>query len=430
LGLARPSTLGNGRPQSVLPAARVPGQPRRALVVFGTRPEAIKLAPLILMLETSAFFRPLTVVTGQHRRMLDDVLDLFAIRPDFDLDIIDQRQTLTSVTARSLSGIAPILEAERPDLVIVQGDTATTFAGALAAYHAGIPVAHLEAGLRTHDRREPFPEEMNRRLTTQLTDVHLAPTQSSKTNLVAEGVDPSRIFVTGNTIIDALRRAKELAVDYGDSALVDLDQDPRRVLLVTAHRRESWGTRLRAVGRAIARIARSTPDLLVVLPVHRNPRVRAAVVPAIEGLSNVLIVEPLPYGAFVRLMNRAHLILTDSGGIQEEAPALGKPVLVLREATERPEVLTSGVARLVGTNPDEIVRVVLTLLEDDRTRERMAVPVSPYGDGHASARIMATLAYLAGAGPRPNDFSPSEHIEVAPEREPLAPTAQCGAPET
>jgi UDP-N-acetylglucosamine 2-epimerase (non-hydrolysing) len=399
------------------------------LVVFGTRPEAIKLAPLILMLENSALFRPLTVVTGQHRRMLDDVLDLFAIRPDFDLDIIEQRQTLSGVTARSLSGIAPIMEGERPDLVIVQGDTATTFAGALAAYHAGLPVAHLEAGLRTHDPREPFPEEMNRRLTAQLTDVHLAPTQSTKTNLVAEGVDPSQIFVTGNTVIDALLRARELAVDYGHPALRDLDRDSRRVLLVTAHRRESWETGLQAVGRAIAEIARSAPDLLIVLPVHPNPQVRAAVVPAVEGLSNVRVLEPLPYGAFVRLMNRAHLILTDSGGIQEEAPALGKPVLVLRGATERQEGIAAGVARLVGTDTGEIVRSVQTLLEDERTYERMATSVSPYGDGHATARVVASLAYLVGAGPRPDDFSPAESVEEEAEREPrlATPGAKLGA---
>lgn len=377
------------------------------LVVFGTRPEAIKLAPLITALASSSLFRPITAVTGQHRRMLDDVLRLFAIRPDFDLDLIEHGQGLTGMTARTLSGLAPIIDSERPDVVVVQGDTAATFAGALAGYHARVPVVHLEAGLRTHERDEPFPEEMNRRLTAQLADAHLAPTASTKRNLLAEGVDDARIFVTGNTVIDALRQVRQSVLDYGHPALRDLDEDPRRVLVVTMHRREAWGTRLEAVGRAVAEIARSRPDVLVVCPLHPNPIVRAAFLPAVDGISNVRVVDPLPYGAFVRLMDRAHLILTDSGGIQEEAPSLGTPVLVVRSVTERPEGIVSGAVRLVGTDTDEIVHSVEDLLDDADAHGAMAVAVSPYGDGRATARAVGALAHLVGAGPRPDDFEPS-----------------------
>jgi len=376
------------------------------MAIFGTRPEAIKVAPVLKLLERSRSFRPVTVVTGQHREMLDQVLDLFSIVPDHDLGILEPRQTLTAVTTRALEGLAPLMESERPDVVLVQGDTTTTFAGALAAFYHQVPVVHLEAGLRTGNPYSPFPEEVNRRLTSELTSLHLAPTLGNKANLVAENVDPARIVVTGNTVVDALHQAARLNGDYADPALDRLDDDRRRVVLVTAHRRESWGAPLAAVGSALAEIARSDPDLLVVFPIHRNPAVRETILLAVAGLPNVLVVEPLSYAGFVRLMNRAHVILTDSGGIQEEGPCLGKPVLVMRDTTERPEAVAAGSVELVGTDTARIVSAVRRLLDDELAYRQMATAVNPYGDGRAAERAVAALAHLFGLGPLPEEFSP------------------------
>jgi UDP-N-acetylglucosamine 2-epimerase (non-hydrolysing) len=378
---------------------------QRVFVVFGTRPEAIKLAPVLRQLERSPLFEPVVAVTGQHREMLEQVLDLFSIVPDYDLDIIEPRQSLTAITTRVLAGLEPIFAAERPDAVIVQGDTTTTFAGALAGFYHQVPVVHVEAGLRTCDLDAPYPEEANRQLTSRITSLHLAPTLGNKANLVAENVDPGKIVVTGNTVVDALLQAADLSDGYGDPALADLDDDPRRVILVTAHRRESWGEGQAAIGRALADIARTEPDVLIVFPIHRNPVVREHIQPPLAGLANVRIVEPLEYGALVRLMKRAQLVLTDSGGIQEEAPSLGKPVLVLRETTERPEAVAAGTVRLVGTEEASVIGAVRTLLHDQSEYAAMANAVNPYGDGRAAERSVAALAHFFGAGERPDEFA-------------------------
>lgn len=374
------------------------------LVVFGTRPEAVKVAPLIRALEASPVLEPVTVVTAQHRGMLDDVLDLFSITPDFDLDVFEPGQSLTALTARILAGLSPILDADPPDAAVVQGDTNTTFAGSLAAFYHQVPVVHLEAGLRTRDSTAPFPEEVNRRLTTQLTTLHLAATEAARANLLTDGVQPSRIVVTGNTVIDALVQAAALNAAYEEPVLERLEEDPRQVLLVTAHRRESWGATLSEIGAAVAEIAGRDPNLLVVLPVHRNPVVRTFLLPRLRLLENVVVVEPLPYGAFVRLMRRADVVLTDSGGIQEEAPSLGTPVLVMRDVTERAEAIACGAARLVGTERAGIVEGVLRVLGDRQLRESMSAPVSPYGDGRAASRALAALAHLLGVGPPATEF--------------------------
>jgi UDP-N-acetylglucosamine 2-epimerase (non-hydrolysing) len=379
---------------------------RRVMAIFGTRPEAIKVAPVLAELERSSHFEPIVVVTGQHREMLAQVLDLFGIVPHHDLDLCAPGQTLTSVTTGALNGLTPLLEAERPDAVLVQGDTTTTFVGGLAAFYQQIPVVHLEAGLRTGHPYSPFPEEVNRALTTRLATLHLAPTEGNKQNLLAENIDPENILVTGNTVVDALLRATELPGGYGDAALDDLDADPRRVVLVTAHRRESWGEGHAGIGRAIAEVARTEPDVLIVFPIHRNPVVRETILPALEGLDNVRVVEPLGYRGLVHLMQRADLIVTDSGGIQEEGPSLGKPVLVMRETTERPEAVTAGTVRLVGTDEVQIIGAVRTLLHDPREYAAMANAVNPYGDGRAAERTVAALANLFGLGPRPDEFLP------------------------
>jgi UDP-N-acetylglucosamine 2-epimerase (non-hydrolysing) len=372
---------------------------------FGTRPEAIKMAPVVHALERSDRFEPVVAVTAQHRSMLDQVLELFGLTPKYDLGVIEPRQTLTGVTVRALERLTPVLEAERPDVVLVQGDTTTTFVAALAAFYQRIPVVHLEAGLRTGDPLAPWPEELNRRLTSQLATLHLAPTPTSKANLLAERVPAERVVVTGNSVIDALLWTAARRPAFQEPALAALEHDPCRVLLVTAHRRESWGEPMVRVGRALAAIARAEPDLLLVVPLHRNPVVREALLPALAGLANVLVTEPLGYGDFVRLMDRAHVILTDSGGVQEEGPSLGKPVLVLRDTTERPEAVAAGTARLVGTDRDAIVDAVQALLHHPAAYAAMATAVNPYGDGQASRRTLAALAHLFGEGPAPDEFA-------------------------
>ena len=393
------------------PERRHDGTPRRRImVIYGTRPEAVKVAPLILSLTKSALFVPLVGVTAQHRSMLDQVNAVFGITPDFDLDIHQPGQTLTDITTRALRGVQELLAEHHPDAVVVQGDTTTVFAAALAAFYEKIPVIHLEAGLRTGDAYSPYPEEINRRLATRLSALHLAPTATSRSNLLAENVAPESIVVTGNTVIDALLWTVGRQRDYGDPALADLDRTSAPVLLVTAHRRESWGAPMQAIGRALARIARAHPDLQIVFPIHRNPLVRDAIMPVISGLPNVTVTEPLPYGGFARLMNRAHVILTDSGGVQEEGPSLGKPVLVMRDTTERPEAVQAGTVRLVGTDEDLIVSSVSLLLTDGGLYASMANAVNPYGDGHAAGRSVAALAYYFGVGPAPEEF---HHIPSA-----------------
>lgn len=369
----------------------------RIMTVYGTRPEAIKCAPIIRAIETSDALDGLVVVTGQHREMLDQVNELFGIVPDVDLDVMSHGQALSGIFARVLDGLDPILVSEKPDAVIVQGDTTTSTAAALAAFYRQIPVVHLEAGLRSGDISSPYPEEANRRLTSQLTALHLAPTEVSRANLLAEGVDATKVVVTGNTVIDALLMTVGKSIAFTDADLEDLASSGRRILLVTTHRRENWGGAMQGVGRALARIARAHPDVEVLLPVHRNPVVRQAVLPALVGLDNVTVTEPLTYGEFTRALSLATVILTDSGGVQEEAPSLGTPVLVMRDNTERPEAVDAGTVRLIGTDEHRIVDEVSRLLDDRDAYAAMAAASNPYGDGTAAARSLEAIVALLGA---------------------------------
>jgi UDP-N-acetylglucosamine 2-epimerase (non-hydrolysing) len=374
------------------------------MTVYGTRPEAIKVAPVIKALEDSDLLDSVTVVTGQHREMLDQVNEIFGIVPDHDLDIFQHGASLSQIVARVLERLDPVLEAEKPAAVVVQGDTSTSTAAALAAFHRQIPVVHLEAGLRSGDISSPFPEEANRKLTSQIAAVHLAPTPTSKANLVAESVDETTVVVTGNTVIDALLMTVERKTPFTDPVLEDLADSGRRILLVTTHRRENWGGAMEGVGRALARLARQFPDMEIVLPAHRNPIVREAVLPHLEGLGNVTVTEPLPYGEFTRMLSLATVVLTDSGGVQEEAPSLGKPVLVMRENTERPEAVDAGTVKLIGTDEERIVTEVSALLTDQTAYAKMAQATNPYGDGHAARRSIEAIAHTFGLGERPVEF--------------------------
>jgi UDP-N-acetylglucosamine 2-epimerase (non-hydrolysing) len=379
---------------------------RRILVVYGTRPEAIKLAPVIRALQGSRHLEPIVVVTGQHRSMLDQVNALFDIVPTHDLDLIRERPNLAGITAGVLQGIGKIIEDVHPDLVVVQGDTTTVFSAALASFYAQVPVAHVEAGLRTGDRYDPFPEEINRRLTSALTSLHLAPTDTSRSNLEAEGIGADGIHITGNTVIDALLDITGRRLPPTDLALVERDP-ARRLVLVTSHRRENWGEPMVRISRAIARLARAFPEVDFVLPAHLNPIVRDSLLPELVGLPNVLVTEPLDYVDMAYAMVESHFVITDSGGVQEEAPSLGKPVLVLRDTTERPEAVTAKTVLLVGTDEDRIVAAATRLLIDPSAYEAMARAVNPYGDGRASSRIVSAIEHYFGEGPRPAAFSPA-----------------------
>jgi len=362
-------------------------RPCKLLLVFGTRPEAIKLAPVLLHVQKRAEFQARTCVTAQHRGMLDQVLAAFRIAPDHDLDCMQPGQTLTQSTSRILAQLEPVLRAESPDLVLVQGDTTTTLCGALAAFYQGIPVGHVEAGLRTGDLAQPFPEEMNRVVTTRLAALHFAPTARAAGMLAAEGVPADRVFVTGNSGIDAVLYVRD-ALESGALPSGSWPQlDPtRQLVVVTAHRRESFGGGFENICEALLRLARR-PDVQIAYPVHRNPNVREPVERLLAGNPNILLLDPLDYVPFVDLMRRAAILLTDSGGIQEEGPSLGKPVLVMREKTERPEAVEAGTVRLVGTDADVIEREAVRLLDDPAERRRMSRIHNPYGDGTASRHI-------------------------------------------
>ncbi len=372
--------------------------------IFGTRPEAIKMAPIVLALEASDSLECLVAVTGQHREMLDQVNELFGITPKFDLNILQQGQTLADIMTRTIDGLSQIFADSKPDAVLVQGDTTTTTAASIAAFYHGIPVIHAEAGLRSGDLFSPFPEEANRKMTSQITSLHLAPTSTSRANLLAEGIAEKDVVVTGNTVIDALLTTVGKEIPFTDPQLEDLAASNKNVLLVTTHRRENQGDAMRNIGKALARIADAEPDLVIVLPAHKNPVVREAVLPFIESKANVIITEPLAYGEFTRMLSLAHVVLTDSGGVQEEAPSLGKPVLVMRENTERPEAVVAGTVRLIGTDEDRIVNEVSTLLHDQEAFDAMANAVNPYGDGKAAERTVAAVAELLGVGSRIADF--------------------------
>ncbi|NLY51844.1 MAG: UDP-N-acetylglucosamine 2-epimerase (non-hydrolyzing) [Firmicutes bacterium] len=362
------------------------------MVVFGTRPEAIKMAPVVKALQARPDrFAVQVVVTGQHREMLDQVLDFFHLTPDYDLGIMRHGQTLTDITCRVLQGLEGIITEEKPEVVLVHGDTTTTFAASLAAFYQRVPVGHVEAGLRSHDLYNPFPEEMNRKLTGALAALHFAPTQGAAENLQREGVPDSRIFLTGNTVIDALLGTVREDYVFQDPVLKDLNFSEERVILLTTHRRENWGKPMEQIFSGVRELVASFPDVRVVFPVHKNPRIREAAGRAFEDLSRVDLIEPPGYEEFANLMARAFLLLTDSGGLQEEAPSLGKPVLVLRETTERPEGIEAGTALLVGTDTRRIVEETARLLTDPEAYRNMAEVPNPYGDGRAAQRIADIL---------------------------------------
>jgi UDP-N-acetylglucosamine 2-epimerase (non-hydrolysing) len=366
-------------------------EPRRVLSVLGTRPEAIKMAPVIRALAAQPqAFTSMVCVTGQHRDMLDQIMRVFGLVADFDLDLMRPGQAPSEVASRVLAVMPAVFRDSRPDLVLVQGDTTTTAAAAMAAFLHGIPVGHIEAGLRTDDIRQPFPEEMNRRLTTLVSALHFPPTARARDALLRERVPADHIIVTGNTVIDALLQCRSAEHRFADPALAALDAT-RRIVLVTLHRRESFGAPMRSVCTALRRIAERHPELLFVLPMHRNPSVRDVVVPALGGSRSFLLIEPLDYLDFIHIMARSLLIVTDSGGVQEEAPALNVPVLVTRDVTERPEGVEVGAARLVGTDENRIVMAVEELLTDAAAYQKMADAPNPYGDGHAAERIVTAL---------------------------------------
>jgi len=363
----------------------------KVMAVFGTRPEAIKMAPVILELQKfPAQIETIVTVTAQHREMLDQVLNLFEIKPQFDLNIMSAGQTLFDITSRALLGLNEILAQVKPNLVLVHGDTTTTFAGALAAYYHQITVGHVEAGLRTKNKYSPFPEEMNRKLTGALTDLHFAPTATAKNNLLAEGVDAEKIFVTGNTVIDALYKIVDKNYKFSGE-LEKINSTDKKIILVTTHRRENLGEPMRQVYTALKKIVEEFPDVEIIFPVHKNPKVREVVNSVLGNLAQVSLIEPLDYQPFANLMNRATLILTDSGGIQEEAPSLGKPVLVLRDTTERPEAVDAGTVKLIGTEMEKVYGAAKLLLTDAAEYKKMATAQNPYGDGAAAKRIVKAV---------------------------------------
>lgn len=378
---------------------------KTVMVVFGTRPEAIKMAPVVRALRARPGIRTLVAVTAQHRQMLDQVLELFAILPDDDLDLMQANQRLPDLFSRILTGMSEVISRRKPDLILVHGDTSTTLAAALAAFYARVPVGHVEAGLRTGNMDAPWPEEMNRRLVTPLAQLHFAPTARARNNLLAEGVEEARIHVTGNTVVDALLQAvARLEADHELSAQLDASLpslDPnRRMVLVTGHRRESFGEGFENICGALRRIA-GLDGVEIVYPVHLNPNVQEPVLRLLGGLPNVYLIEPLDYLPFVQLMRRASLIITDSGGIQEEAPSLGKPVLVMRDVSERPEAIDSGATRLVGTEPETIHEAAWELLHSPGVYAAMANAPNPYGDGSAAQRIAGLIHEHRATPPKP-----------------------------
>lgn len=370
--------------------------PKKVLTVFGTRPEAIKMAPLVHALAADERFEAKCCVTAQHREMLDQVLELFEITPDYDLNLMKAGQTLNEVTARILLELKPILQEFKPDVVLIHGDTATTFAASLAAYYEQIVVGHVEAGLRTGNIYSPWPEEANRKLTGALTKYHFAPTETSKQNLLQENYAAENIFVTGNTVIDALLMVKEKIEQYTDLKATLAAQFPyldenKKLILVTGHRRESFGGGFERICEALAQTAKQHSEVQILYPMHLNPNVREPVNRILGGVENVLLIEPQQYLPFIYLMDRAHIILTDSGGIQEEAPSLGKPVLVMRDTTERPEAVAAGTVKLVGTDVEKIVSNLNALLTDSEAYQAMSFAHNPYGDGKACQRILDSL---------------------------------------
>ncbi len=368
----------------------------KVMTIFGTRPEAIKMAPLVKSLERTKEIESVVCVTAQHREMLDMVLRLFDIKPDYDLNIMKHGQTIADINIAILKGMEGVFEKERPDVVLVHGDTSTTFIGALAAFYQKIKIGHVEAGLRSGNIYSPYPEEMNRRLAGVLANYHFAPTMSNYQNLLREGYAEENIFVTGNTVIDALLSMIKTDYCFKEALLNQLDYEEKRVIVMTCHRRENWGEPMVGIFKAVREIAKSHKDVEIIYPIHMNPSIRVLADELLLGLDNLHIIEPLDYEPFANLLNKAYLILTDSGGIQEEAPALGKPILVLREETERPEAVEAGTVRVVGVQQRKIVEAVSELLENKESYDQMANAVNPYGDGRACERIVQCLLYMHG----------------------------------
>lgn len=360
----------------------------KVMSVFGTRPEAIKMAPLVKELESRKEIESIVCVTAQHREMLDQVLETFQIKPDYDLNIMKQGQTLGDVTTRALNGLEEVIKECRPDIVLVHGDTTTTFAGALAAFYNQVDIGHVEAGLRTYDKYSPFPEEMNRQMVDCMTDMYFAPTELSKSNLLKQNIDESKIYITGNTAIDAM--STTVKEDYDHEELHWIGEDERMILL-TAHRRENLGDPMRNIFRAIKRLTEEFPDIKVLYPIHKNPKVREVAQEIFGDMEKIKMIEPLEVFDFHNFINKSYMILTDSGGIQEEAPSLGKPVLVLRDTTERPEGIDAGTLKLVGTDEDVIYEEAKRLLEDKKAYAKMSKASNPYGDGLASKRIVDAI---------------------------------------
>ncbi|MCC9293669.1 UDP-N-acetylglucosamine 2-epimerase (non-hydrolyzing) [Clostridium sp. WLY-B-L2] len=363
----------------------------KSIAIFGTRPEAIKMAPLVKELGNIENIENKVCVTAQHRQMLDQVLELFKIEPDFDLNIMKSKQTLTGITTRVLQGLENIFDEEKPNLVIVHGDTTTTFAGALAAFYKKIAVGHVEAGLRTYDKYFPFPEEMNRKLTGAIADLHFAPTTGSKNNLLKEGVPENKIFVTGNTVIDAMNFTVEKGYVFNNNELNQIDYDNRKIIMVTAHRRENWGRGIRNICNALKRIVQDNAEVEVIYLVHLNPIVKDVVYKILDHIPRIHLLPPLDTKETHNLMNKCYMVMTDSGGLQEEAPHLGKPVLVLRNVTERPEAVEAGTVKLAGTDEDNIVKLANELILDQDEYNVMSRAINPYGDGKASGRIAAAI---------------------------------------
>ena len=376
----------------------------RIMSVFGTRPEAIKMAPLVKELASREEIESLCCVTAQHRQMLDSVMKVFDLRADCDLDIMTPRQTLSSITSKCLTGMDGAIERLKPDMILVHGDTSTTFAGALSAFYHQVPVGHVEAGLRTHDKYSPFPEEMNRRLVTAIADLYFCPTKNNRDNLLREGIEKG-IFITGNTVIDALRTTVRSDYVFATQKLNELDYANRKVILVTCHRRENYGEPMKNIMLALRQIAEQNEDVELVYPVHLSPVVREAVDAYLRGAPRVHLIEPLPADEMHNIMARCYMVLTDSGGLQEEAPALGKPVLVMRRETERPEAVEAGTVKLCGVVQDDIVTMAERLIRDRNAYEKMAHAVNPYGDGNACARIADAIEWHFGRrSERPADF--------------------------
>ena len=377
----------------------------RIMSVFGTRPEAIKMAPLVKELAAREEISSICCVTAQHREMLDSVLEVFSLQPDWDLDIMTPRQTLSTITSKCLTGMDEAIDTLKPDMVLVHGDTSSTFAGALSAFYHKVPVGHVEAGLRTYDKYSPYPEEMNRKLVTQIADLYFCPTENNRENLRKEGVTEG-VFVTGNTVIDALKTTVRPDYVFAAEELNRLPYDSRKILLVTCHRRENYGQPMEDIMSALAHIARTHEDVELVYPVHLSPVVQECAKKHLADIPNVHLTAPLAADEMHNLMARCYLVLTDSGGLQEEAPALGKPVLVLRRETERPEAVTAGTVRLAGVDYGDIVSMAHDLITDPAAYAAMAHAVNPYGDGSACRRIADAILWHFGRGPRPEDFHP------------------------